>query len=63
MTDQQPLSLLNSVVSPDSSLGTSSTLTHGPFKSMKIEMAHVHGTCSSLVGTRMEYKVAWHRRE
>ncbi|SRR6266571_1498726 len=58
MTDQQPLSLLNSIISPDSYPGTSSTLTHGPFKYLKIEMAHIYGTCSSLVGTRMEYRVA-----
>ncbi len=47
MTDQhqQPLSLLNNIVSPDSPPGTSSTLTYCPCKSVKIEMARARGTC------------------
>jgi len=49
MTDQhqQPHSLLNNVVSLDSSSGTSSTLTHGSCKTLKIGMACAQGTCLS----------------
>ena len=49
MTDQhqQPLSLLNNIVSPDSPPGTSSTLTHGSCKTLKIGMACAQGTCLS----------------